>query len=248
MHYANKFKVVDEDTFLSIVIWTIVGGILGSRISWILVSPDVSFYFAHPQHILAIWEGGLSFEGAVLGGLITIFFVIKKYHISFWKFLDVATPGLAIGYGVGKFACFFNGCCYGLPVPTWWPHFFPLINIFTDPRSECDLLNTALFPAQLLDSLAGWITFFFIIFYFARRRKYYGNMFVGFAYVFSPLLFLVEFVRYIPTHFLTLTPNQWSAIGFLLFAFIAEYFLRKKLPIRDSEALQPEEKGEGKKS
>ena len=246
MHYSNKFKLMDEDTFLDIVIWTIVGGILGARIFWILVSPGTSYYFIHPEHLFAIWEGGGSFEGAVLGGLITIFLLVKKYHISFWKFLDITAPGLAIGYGVGKFACFFNGCCYGLPVPKWWPHFFPLINVFTDPRSECDLLNTALFPAQLLDSLAGWITFFIIIFYVVKHRRYFGQMFIDFFYIFSPLLFAVEFVRYIPTHFLYLTPNQWVAIGAVIFALIAEHFLKKNLPIVDSEAQQPEEMREKK--
>jgi len=237
LHYSNKFKMFVEDTFLNITIWAIVGGILGARILWILTSPYVSFYFDNPQHILAVWEGGLSFEGSVLGGILTVVLLAKRYKVSFWKFLDVGAPGLAIGYAIGKFACFFNGCCYGLAVPDWWPHVFPLVNIFTDPRSECDVLNAALFPAQLLDSLAGWIAFFVIIFYVMKHRKYHGQVFILFCYVFSPLLFAIEFVRYIPTRFLSLTPNQWSAIIMVVSAFIAERFLSKLLPISDKETL-----------
>ena len=239
MHYTEKFKITDEDTFLTIAIWTIIGGILGARIFWILVSPNVSYYLANPQHILAIWEGGLSFEGTAFGGLITIFIVLKHYQINFWDFLDVVAPGAGIGYGIGKFACFFNGCCYGLPVPKWWPHFFPLANVFTNPNSECYTLNVPLFPAQLMDSAAGWVAFFYVVFHVAKHRTYKGEMFVKFVYVFTPLLFLVEFFRYIPTRFLYLTPNQWSAILLFLFAFISEKFLKKKFPILEMSGQQP---------
>ncbi len=232
MHYSDKFKITDEDTFFTVAIWAIVGGILGARIFWILVSPGLSFYLANPQHILAVWEGGLSFEGTVFGGLIAIFIVLKHYKINFWDFLDVTAPGAAIGYGIGKFACFFNGCCYGLAVPKWWPHFFPFANVFTNTHSECYMLNTPLFPAQLMDSAAGWIAFLYVVLYTAKHRKYKGEMFVKFVYVFSPLLFLVEFVRYIPTRFLYLTPNQWSSVVLFVFAFIAERFLKKRFLIR----------------
>ncbi len=233
MHYAEKFHVTDEDTFLTIAIWTIIGGIIGARIFWILVSPNLSYYIANPQHILAIWEGGLSFEGTAFGGLITLYIVLRYYKINFWAFLDTVVPGVGIGYGIGKFACFFNGCCYGLQVPKWWPHFFPFANVFTNPQSECYMLNKPLFPAQLMDSAAGWIAFLYVVLYAAKHRTYKGEMFVKFVYVFSPLLFAVEFVRYIPTRFLYLTPNQWSAIALFVFAFAAERFLKKRFPLTD---------------
>ena len=57
LHYAKTYEGIDEDSFLNFAIWTIIGGILGSRIFWILVSPGADYYFKNPQHILAIWEG-----------------------------------------------------------------------------------------------------------------------------------------------------------------------------------------------
>ena len=232
LHYAKTYEGIDEDSFLNCAIWTIIGGILGSRIFWILVSPGADYYFKNPQHILAVWEGGLSFEGMVVGGIITAIFATRHYKLSFFKLLDSATPAVSIGYGIGKFACFFNGCCHGIVVPEWWPHFFPFINVFTDPRSECELLNKALYPTQLLNALGGWITFF-VLFYFIRKGKprYHGHVFVMFSFVFSVCLFLVEYIRFIPTRFLNLTPNQWSAIGFVLFGIILDRILSKKLPI-----------------
>jgi phosphatidylglycerol:prolipoprotein diacylglycerol transferase len=232
LHYAKTYKKIDEDAFLNFTIWTILGGIVGARIFWILTAPDLSFYLQNPQHILAIWEGGLSFEGMLGGGIITAIFVARHYRLSFFRLLDVASPAVAIGYGIGKFACFFNGCCHGLIVPSWWPHFFPFTNIFTNPNSECVLLNQPLYPTQLLNALTGWITFFVLVYFIRKgRQAYHGQAFVIFTFVFSPLLFLVDFIRYIPTRFLSLTPNQWSALVFIVVGIVLDRVLRKKLPI-----------------
>ncbi len=219
---------VDEDTFLSVVIWAIIGGILGARVFWVFVSPYLSTYLKNPLSIFAFWEGGLSFEGMILGGMLAIFISARAYKISFRKILDASVLGVSIGYGIGKLACFFNGCCYGLQVPSWWPKIFPFSLVFTNPQSQCDLLNTSLYPAQLLNSLSGWITFF-VLLYILRRNKNLieGKLFVIFAYVLSPMLFLIEFLRYIPNKFLFLTPNQWFSIGFVIFAFVFDSFNKR---------------------
>jgi len=216
-----KDRGIDEDTFLSVVIWALVGGIMGARIFWVFVSPDLTTYLRRPLTIFAFWEGGLSFEGMILGGLIAVIIGARVYKVSFRKILDASALGVSIGYGIGKFACFFNGCCYGLPVPSWWPKVFPLALVFKDPRSQCDLLNTPLYPAQLLNALSGWITFFALIYILKRKRHLKaGKLFSFFGYIFSPMLFLIDFIRSIPTHYLGLTPNQWFSIGFIIFSVI----------------------------
>lgn len=225
-----KDRGIDEDTFLNVVIWALIGGILGARVFWVFVSPYLSTYLRHPLTIFAFWEGGLSFEGMILGGLLAIVISAKSYKLSLKKILDGGALGVSIGYGIGKFACFFNGCCYGLEVPSWWPKFFPFSLVFTNPKSQCDLLNTPLYPAQLLNALSGWITFFVLI-YIVRKNKYLydGKLFTYFGYIFSPMLFLIEFIRYIPSKFLGLTPNQWFAIGFVIFAFLFDLYNKRSL-------------------
>jgi phosphatidylglycerol:prolipoprotein diacylglycerol transferase len=227
LRYVRE-RGVDEDTFLNVVIWALIGGILGARVFWVFASPYLSTYLKRPLTIFAFWEGGLSFEGMVLGGLIAIFIASRFYKISLRKILDAGALGVSIGYGIGKFACFFNGCCYGLPVPSWWPKIFPFSLVFTNPKSQCDLLNTALYPAQLLNALSGWITFFALI-YILRRDKnlYEGKLFTYFGYIFPPMLFAIEFIRYIPNRFLGLTPNQWFSIGFVIFAFLFDLYNRR---------------------
>lgn len=220
-----KEKGIDEDTFLNVVIIALIFGILGARVFWVFVSPYLSTYLKHPLTIFAFWEGGLSFEGMVLGGLIALYISSKFYKIPFKVVLDSGALGVSIGYGIGKFACFFNGCCYGLQVPSWWPKFFPFSLVFTNPKSQCDLLNTPLYPAQLLNALSGLITFFILLYILKKNPKLKdGKLFFYFALIFSPLLFAVEFIRYIPSKFLGLTPNQLFSIGFVVFALLFDYF------------------------
>jgi len=68
--------------------------------------------------IVRIWEGGLSFHGAYLGGLLALF-VFAEFQragespVSFWQWGDVVTPGLALGITFGWAACLMAGCAYG---------------------------------------------------------------------------------------------------------------------------------------
>jgi len=65
---------INTDNVLDLAIVAVIGGILGARIGWIVTSPDVVWYLAHPLRILAIWEGGLSYFGGILGGVIAGWF------------------------------------------------------------------------------------------------------------------------------------------------------------------------------
>jgi len=95
------------------VIWAIIGGILGARVFWVFVSPYLSTYLKNPLSIFAFWEGGLSFEGMILGGMLAIFISARAYKISFRKILDASVLGVSIGYGIGKLACFLMAVAMG---------------------------------------------------------------------------------------------------------------------------------------
>lgn len=228
MKYAEKYKKIDEDTFLNIAIWTIIGGIIGARIFWVLSSPWLSDYLKHPLSILAVWQGGLSFLGMVFGGMIFLLITVKHYKISFLKFLDIGSLGVSIGYGIGKLGCFFNGCCHGVEVVSWWPKAFPFTLVFNNPQSECELLMKPLYPAQLMNSLSGWLTFIVLLWLVKKNKvRYDGHLFFYFAMIFSPMEFFIDYIRYIPTSLAGLTPNQWGAIIMVIIGFIYNYQAKK---------------------
>ncbi len=228
-HFARRRNLLDEDTFYNIAIWAIIGGVVGARVFWILTSPYLKEYLARPFEIIAVWRGGLSFGGMFFGGFIAVLLALRKYKVDLFNFLDIGSIGVAIGYGIGKFACFFNGCCHGVKVADFWPKVFPLSLYFTNPLSECELLNTYLYPAQLLNALSGWITFL-VLLYLERKSKskYPGQLFTIFGLMLGVMMFLVEFVRYIPVRILSLTPNQWGSIILIIIVLVFDFMARRQ--------------------
>lgn len=97
----------------------LVFGIIGARLFYVFYQePD--FYLKSPKEILHLWNGGFVFYGGfvfafLFGGL---FLKIKKQNIKLW--LDVSAPVAAFSYGLGRIACFLNGCCYGDITTHFW--------------------------------------------------------------------------------------------------------------------------------
>jgi phosphatidylglycerol:prolipoprotein diacylglycerol transferase len=122
-HAANSAKrrpgekISVEDT-LDVSIWMILGGILLARLTFVVLDPDPSQY--NIKNILAVWNGGISFDGALLGALaaMAIFGRIKK--IPFLNLADRFAAPAMIGYAIGRVGCFLNGCCYGRPTGLPW--------------------------------------------------------------------------------------------------------------------------------
>jgi len=94
-----------------LAIYLFVGGILGSRIVFML-QENVPL-----SHFFFIWEGGLVFYGGMLGGaiayVVAYYTILKKNHISTLKLADVIAPCAALGLCLGRIGCLLNGCCYG---------------------------------------------------------------------------------------------------------------------------------------
>ena len=103
--------------------WTIVGGILGGRVLYVIL--EWPYYAANPLEILAVWKGGLVWYGGFFGGLITGGSYLRRHKISFLRSMDQVIPFGALGHAIGRIGCFLNGCCFGKPTTAWWGVQFP---------------------------------------------------------------------------------------------------------------------------
>ncbi len=102
---------IAKEHIQDLAIYLFVGGILGSRVVFML-------QFGLPlSHFFNIWEGGLVFYGGMFGGaiayVVAYYTILKKNHISTLKLADVIAPCAALGLGLGRIGCLLNGCCYG---------------------------------------------------------------------------------------------------------------------------------------
>lgn len=86
----------------------IVGLIIGARLGYVLFYGN-GYYFEHPEKIIAITEGGMSFHGGMIGGLIGGIFSAKIMKLNYFRLLDLAFIGVPVGLFFGRCANFING-------------------------------------------------------------------------------------------------------------------------------------------
>lgn len=115
---ARSLKL-NPNKALDLYLYILFGSFLGARVFYIFYQ-DLSYFLENPLEVFSVWRGGFVFYGGFVGGTATIilFSIIKKESLKLW--LNFCAPLLALGYGLGRLACFFNGCCYGKETDLWW--------------------------------------------------------------------------------------------------------------------------------
>lgn len=101
---------------LDLALWAVIGGVVAGRAGYVVA--NWSAFSEEWVRALYIWEGGLSFHGAFLGGLLVLalFATLEDRQdetLSFGALADLLTPGLALGLVFGWTACLMAGCAYG---------------------------------------------------------------------------------------------------------------------------------------
>ncbi len=101
-------------------------GIAGTRLFHILMYSE-NYSWSDPVGWINVTNGGLVFQGAIPFAFGYAYFALKKRKIPFWKVPDIAMPYVAIGQGIGRLGCLFNGCCFGVRADQLpWALTFPL--------------------------------------------------------------------------------------------------------------------------
>lgn len=118
----------------------ILGVILGGRLGYVLFY-NLAFFLAHPLEIFAVWHGGMSFHGGLLGVIIATFLFARKEKINAWKILDILAVIAPIGLFFGRIANFINMEVMGRPTESVLGVFF---NGYSDvPRHPSPLYEAA---------------------------------------------------------------------------------------------------------
>ena len=85
----------------------IIGVILGGRLGYVLFY-DLGYFLSHPLEIFALWHGGMSFHGGLIGVIISVFIYGHRHRISSWSLLDIMSIVAPIGLFFGRIANFIN--------------------------------------------------------------------------------------------------------------------------------------------
>lgn len=194
----------DPEIVWDLLTYLLIGGIIGARLWHILTPPPSSgitagWYLTHPLDALAIWKGGLGIPGAVIGGLIAMYFYSRKHKLIFAEWTDIAAPSLALGQAIGRWGNFVNQELYGGTTSLPWG-----IKIEADYRvdqyrdlNQFPVDTTRFHPLFLYESLWNLANMFLLL-WLSRRygdRLKNGDIFLVYLVVYPIGRFLLDFLR-----------------------------------------------------
>lgn len=109
--YEGEKRNVPKDFTYNLLFLTILFGIIGARIYFVLFNLD--YYSNNILEIFMIWKGGLAIHGGIIAGLLTIIIYCKKYKTKVFRILDIITPSLLLAQAIGRWGNFFNSEAHG---------------------------------------------------------------------------------------------------------------------------------------
>lgn len=196
---AHEFGI-DKDKIIDFGIAILAGGLVGARALYVLT--NLKYYIANPLEIINLTKGGLIWYGAFLFGIIVAIWFVKKNNINFWAGGDLMAPYIALAQAFGRIGCFLNGCCYGSIV-----HSDYILNVKFPHESVLR------HPAQIY-SVIVLILLYVILRRWQARRRFDGEVFLGYALLSSFGRFCLEFLRGDnPKILIGLTMSQFISIG-----------------------------------
>lgn len=117
------FKEYSDDNLIDLSAVIIISGLIGARLYYVLL--DYDYFSRYPNEIWAVWQGGLSIHGAIIGAIIGSFISIKKKELFFLRTADLFTFGLVTGQIIGRWGNYYNSEAFGLPCNLPWKLYIP---------------------------------------------------------------------------------------------------------------------------
>lgn len=166
----------------------VFGGIAGARI-W-----EVTFSFDQFRdnlwEIFMIWHGGLSIQGAIVGGLLAALWFARSRRIPILNLLDTLAPAVILAQGMGRLtACFLNGDAFGRPTGTSFGLVYP-------PGSMANAVygSQPLWPAEIFEGLWDLAVYAVLVRMLGRSHRP-GIVVLWYAVLYSVGRFSLEFLR-----------------------------------------------------
>ena len=181
---------IAKDRIYDLGLWTLVGGLIGSKLLMIAVEPNVEIF------TFDFLRSGGVFYGGLIGGFFAVVLVVRWYKLPFWRVADAFAPAVALGQAFGRQGCFAAGCCYGkethLP---WGVHFTDLGHEYTGvPIYGPGGADLFLHPTQLIESFT-MLAVFGLLVWLHKRKKFDGQILIAYGIIYALFRFSIEFIR-----------------------------------------------------
>lgn len=225
--FTQKYRIEKEKIF-DLAFYLIIFGFFGARIYHVL--SEINYYRLHPLEIFYVWQGGLGVFGALIVGIIVLFFYSRKHQLSFWLIADILVPSFVLGEAIVRWGNWFNQENFGRPTNLPW-------GIPIDWQNRpLEYLNSEYFhPCFLYQFLWNLVIFIFLIVLIKKIKFGSGLILSIYLITYSIGRFLIEFLRinYQPI-FLGLRLAQVMTILIFLFGVL---LLIIKLSTKNSQII-----------
>lgn len=219
MLYAMKRSAewnVSVDDLSDVIIFSIIFGIIGARLYYIIFDPNRSTDFTSFVDWVNIRNGGLGIYGGIIASFLTAFVVCRIKKISVGAVYDLAGLGFLIGQAIGRWGNFFNREAYGAATNLPW-------------RMVVDNTGTAYHPCFLYESLWCILGFVLLHIYSKRHRKFNGEIFLMYVMWYGFGRFFIEGLRTDSLYLGTMKVSQVVAMLSFVTALILTIIRRVQL-------------------
>ena len=222
--YLAKQYGLAKDEIYNLTFYLIIFGLIGDRLYYVFYAWP---YYSHNLlDIFKIWQGGLAIHGAMIAGVLVLYFYTKKHKLNFWQLLDIFVLALALAMVFGRFGNYFNQELFGRPTNLPWG-----IPIMPEKRPAEFATFSFFQPTFLYESL--WDLLIFVTLFISHKVRLhlnkknpslkpdYGYIALSYFILYSLGRFANEFLRtdYSP-YFFSLRWAQFVSLLIILICLI----------------------------
>lgn len=182
MRSREPGSVMSPDKVDDMMFWGAIGVILGGRTGY-MVFYNLKVLLADPLSFFRIWDGGMSFHGGLLGVILAMFLLARRWNLRFFEVSDFVAPLVPIGLFAGRIGNFINAELWGRQTDVWWGVIFP--NVDNVPRH----------PSQLYQACLEGVVLFVLLHFYRKTSPPVGAISGLFLVGYGIARITVEFVR-----------------------------------------------------
>jgi len=176
---------ISREALMNVALLAAILGVAGGRLYYV-VQNNPLFFAHHPIQIIAVWQGGMAFFGAIFGGALAMAICAWRWRLPFWSLLDVGAIGMTVGQAFGRIGNIVNGDIVGYRTNGWGFE-------YTNPNTFGPL-NTPVQPANLYELLIA-VALFLILWNLRLRVHPEGMLAMIYIVLYSVSQFFIFFLR-----------------------------------------------------
>jgi len=234
---ANRKGIRDEQVY-ALLTRAAIGAIVGARLAYVI---NHAGDYSSPLEIFKVWHGGISLLGGIAGAILLALPKMRAERLSFWKVMDAAAPGMALGVIIGRIGDLIVADHLGKTTTFFLGYKCP--NAATASPCHGSTVGAsagALVHQTALYDFISTIFLLAVLFRLRRKPRYDGFLILVFAVWYGAMRIVEDFLREDVRHF-GLTGSQWSSIVLVAVCLWLLAFYRRTPRVGQWDKLPPAE-------